>query len=64
MTETPLAVGDRVQVRPAHDETLRLLGMRTSPGTVSAIYDSSCVVVDLDDGQGVPYPPHELERLP
>lgn len=63
---TDLAVGDRVQVRPGYDDTLRVLGMRTAPGTVSAIYeepDGPCIVVDLDDGQGVPYFPHELVRV-
>lgn len=63
---TDLAVGDRVQVRPGYDITLQHLGMRTGPGTVSAIYDEAdgpCIVVDLDDGQGVPYFSHELTRV-
>lgn len=62
----PAAVGDRVQVHPAHDETLRLMGQRTSAGTITALYDDSddpTAVVELDDGQGVPYPLSELAIL-
>ena len=62
--------GDRVQVKPQHDETLLLLGARTPPGTVDYVYDDGQVVVALDDehgnearGQAVPYPSSELDRV-
>lgn len=61
--------GDRVQVKPEHDETLRILGARTPPGTVDYVYEDGHVIVALDDehgneaqGQAVPYPPSELVR--
>ena len=64
--DAPPAPGDRVQVRPEYDETLKLFGKRTSPGTVTAIHDGDVgmtLTVELDEGQSVPYPPHELDRL-
>jgi len=58
-----ISVGDRVQVKPEYDDTLRVLAVRTRPGTVSAIYEDDIIVVDLDSGQGVPYHSHELNIL-
>lgn len=62
--------GDRVQVKPEHDETLMFLGVRTRPGTVEHVYDDGLVIVNLDDehgveagGQAVPYPPSELDVI-
>ena len=50
--------------RRHHDDTLHVLGMRTTAGTVSAIYqDDNAIIVDLDSGQGVPYRPEELDIL-
>jgi hypothetical protein len=60
------AVGDRVQVRPEYDETLRVLEMRTGPGVIDAIHGAGIdvlIVVNLDEGQSVPYKPHELTRI-
>lgn len=63
------APGDRVQVRPEHDETLMFLGVRTRPGTVEHVHDHGVVIVNLDaedgteaGGQAVPYPEAELAR--
>jgi hypothetical protein len=59
-------IGDRVQVRQACDETLHLLMRRTGPGTVTSIHvtqGSTSVIVELDNGQSVPYKPHELTIL-
>ena len=68
-TMTKFQPGDRVQVRPEHDETLLLLNVRTRPGTVKHVYGDGTTVVTLDDehgneaaGQGVPYPEAELSR--
>lgn len=62
----PFSEGDRVQVKPEHDETLQFLGVRTNPGTVLHV-DDEYVLVGLDDehgveagGQSVPYPATEL----
>ena len=61
---TPFKEGDRVQVKPQYDETLRLMNLRTTPGTIDTIYEEhGTAVVNLDSGQGVPYAFHELERV-
>lgn len=70
MNEHEYAPGDRVQVKPEHDETLQLLGVRTRPGTVEHVYAHGDVIVNLDGedgteagGQAVPYPEGELARI-
>lgn len=58
-----LRPGHRVQVKEQHDETLILLGMRTTPGFIDWISEKDAsAVVYLDSGQAVPYPLIQLKR--
>lgn len=57
-------IGDRVRVKPEHDELLHILGRPTKPGTVTEVYDDDdCVIVAEDGSTSAPYRPDELERI-
>ncbi len=67
---TEFHVGDRVSVKPEHDEVLRVLGKPTGPGTITDIMGVSIIVAeDGEAEQGVweegggtsaPYDPEHL----
>lgn len=57
-----LRPGHRVQVKEQYDETLQLMGLRTTPGYIDWISKGTEAVVYLDSGQSVPYPLTELDR--
>lgn len=57
-----IRIGDRVRVKPEHDEALRMIDVRTPPRVVDEVHPSGIVSV-LEEGQAVPYHPHELERV-
>ena len=58
--------GDRVQVKRDRDEGRMLTGLRTPPGTVTAVRGSGAgaqVDIELASGQVITYTPTELELL-
>jgi hypothetical protein len=60
--------GDRVQVKRERDEGFILTGLRTPPGTVTAVKGSGMdarIIVQLDEhgGQVMAFKPGELDRI-